>query len=259
MRVPRSRSSPALIIACVAALMAGCTYYQAVPAAPSGPSTFDRAWSAALGAADDVGVSVSSADQTSGVITGTTATDDVTIRVFTQADGRVRVEFNVKGAPGRMPSWRTSCRPPTTGAWGGDCRGPPRGGRFSCAAPASGAGARIARPRGSSRTNLRAVRRVRRWHSCRRPKRSCVRVFLWLYVPAEIVANRKTIDSAFSGCSVLAGRFPAASSTKTRSLPRRRSRRRCDRVLRRGASGEDRVGRAGARPCDVTPTVADNR
>jgi hypothetical protein len=84
----------------VAALMAGCTYYQAVPAAPSGPSTFDRAWSAALGAADDVGVSVSSADQTSGVITGTTATDDVTIRVFTQADGRVRVEFNVKGASG---------------------------------------------------------------------------------------------------------------------------------------------------------------
>jgi len=33
-------------------------------------------------------------------ITGTTATDDVAMRVFTHADGRMRVEFNVKGASG---------------------------------------------------------------------------------------------------------------------------------------------------------------
>ncbi len=83
-----------------AATVAGCTYYQTVPVAPSGPSAFDRCWNAALGAADDVGVAVSSADRTSGVIRGTAAADDVTIRVFTQADGRVRVEFNVKGASG---------------------------------------------------------------------------------------------------------------------------------------------------------------
>jgi hypothetical protein len=80
--------------------LAGCTYYQTVPVTPSGPSAFDRSWDAALGAADDVGVAVSTADRTSGVIYGTTATDTVTIRVFTQADGRVRVEFNVKGVSG---------------------------------------------------------------------------------------------------------------------------------------------------------------
>ena len=83
-----------------AAMIAGCTYYYPAPAAPSGQSVFDRAWSAALGAADDVGVSVYSADRTSGIIHGTTPSDDVTIRVFTQADGRVRIEFNVKGPNG---------------------------------------------------------------------------------------------------------------------------------------------------------------
>jgi|SRR5262245_6095654 len=84
-----------------AVTVAGCTYYQTVPAAPPpAPSRFDRAWDAALGAANDAGVRVSSADRTSGVIHGTTPTDDVTINVFTQADGRVRVEFNCKGSGG---------------------------------------------------------------------------------------------------------------------------------------------------------------
>jgi hypothetical protein len=68
--------------------------------APRGPSTFDRSWNAALGAADDLGVSVTSADRTSGFIYGTTPTDNVTISVLTQADGSVRVEFNVKSPAG---------------------------------------------------------------------------------------------------------------------------------------------------------------
>jgi len=34
------------------------------------------------------------------MIHGTTATDNVTISVLTQADGRVRVEFNVKSRAG---------------------------------------------------------------------------------------------------------------------------------------------------------------
>jgi len=89
------------LCACLAAAtVAGCTYYEAVPVAPSGPSTFDRSWNAALGAADDLGVSVTSADRTSGIIYGTTSTDNVTISVLTQADGRVRVEFNVKTRAG---------------------------------------------------------------------------------------------------------------------------------------------------------------
>jgi hypothetical protein len=90
----------AVITALLVVALAGCTYYQTAPAAPSGPSAFDRSWNAALGAADDVGVAVSTADRTSGTIYGSTAADQVTIRVLTQADGRVRVEFNVKGASG---------------------------------------------------------------------------------------------------------------------------------------------------------------
>lgn len=91
-----------VLCACLAAAtVAGCTYYQAVPVAPSGPSTFDRSWNAALGAADDCGVSVNTADRTSGYIYGTSPTGgNVTITVFTQADGRVRVEFNVKSPAG---------------------------------------------------------------------------------------------------------------------------------------------------------------
>ena len=34
------------------------------------------------------------------MISGTSGSENVTIRVFTQADGRVRVEFNVTGASG---------------------------------------------------------------------------------------------------------------------------------------------------------------
>jgi hypothetical protein len=81
-------------------LVAGCTYYQVAPAPRSGGTVFDRSWNAALGAAGDVGVAVYSTDQTSGVIRGTAGADDVTIRVYTQADGSVRVEFNVKGPSG---------------------------------------------------------------------------------------------------------------------------------------------------------------
>lgn len=97
MPIPRAALCACLV---AATMVAACTYYQTAPVPPSGPSTFERAWSAALGAADDVGVSVSTADRTSGTIYGTTGADDVTIRVFTQADGRVRVEFNVKGPSG---------------------------------------------------------------------------------------------------------------------------------------------------------------
>jgi len=97
--MPISRTALCVCLAAATAV-AGCTYYQAVPVAPSGPSTFDRSWNAALGAADDLGVSVTSADRTSGFIYGTTPTGNVTISVLTQADGRVRVEFNVKSPAG---------------------------------------------------------------------------------------------------------------------------------------------------------------
>jgi hypothetical protein len=88
----RSRLGALLCAGVAAALAAGCTYYQ-VAAPPSGPGVFDRAWSAALGAVEDTGVTISVADRTSGTIRGATGTDTVTVRVYTQADGSVRVEI----------------------------------------------------------------------------------------------------------------------------------------------------------------------
>lgn len=95
----RSITRATLNAALAGLTLAGCVYYHAVPVS-NGPAAFDRSWNAALGAADDVGVAVSTADRTSGVIYGTTADSNVTIRVLTQADGRVRVEFNATGNPG---------------------------------------------------------------------------------------------------------------------------------------------------------------
>ena len=87
-----SRWSAALCASIAAALVAGCTYYQVAPPAPRS-SVFDRSWSAALGAMDDTGVAITAADRDTGIIRGTTASDTVTMRVFTQADGSVRVEI----------------------------------------------------------------------------------------------------------------------------------------------------------------------
>jgi hypothetical protein len=71
-----------------------CTTYEVVT--PSGQSSFDRSWTAALAAAAEVGVSVYEAERSRGTIRGVKDGSDVTIVVATQADGRVRVEFNVK-------------------------------------------------------------------------------------------------------------------------------------------------------------------
>ena len=85
-------------------ILAGCVVYGPVPP-PSPPepvysyrpSTFERSWNAALDAMEDVGVRIVSADKNSGIIRGTRDTADATVTVRTQADGRVRVEFNARG------------------------------------------------------------------------------------------------------------------------------------------------------------------
>jgi hypothetical protein len=82
------------------AVLAGCVVYD--PHYPYGqtmPSAYDRAWSAALGAIRDQGVQISNEDRSNGVIEGRTGTATVRARIVTQADGRVRVEFNT-GDPG---------------------------------------------------------------------------------------------------------------------------------------------------------------
>jgi hypothetical protein len=95
----------ALVLAglATALLIGGCVSYPAYTAAP-GPSTFDRSWDAALGAAADAGVQVTSADRARGRITGNKAGAAVTIEVLTQADGRVQVSFDAPNAKEANPS-----------------------------------------------------------------------------------------------------------------------------------------------------------
>ena len=89
--------------AIVAATLAGCYAYD--PYYPYGhpyygggiPATYDRAWNAAVGALWDQGVEITVQDRAGGVIEGRRGAQTVRGRVVTQADGRVRVEFNVGG------------------------------------------------------------------------------------------------------------------------------------------------------------------
>ena len=89
----------AFIIACCVAVLhfGGCVVYEPVPAYPSGPSNFDRAWQAAMGGAQDAGVRITSAEPSTGVIRGTRDGSDVSIVVARQGDGSVRVQFDSKG------------------------------------------------------------------------------------------------------------------------------------------------------------------
>ena len=80
----------------LALLMAGCVVYDPYYP-PPGPSTFDRSWGAAVGAMRDQGVAISTEDRSRGVIQGTRGGIRVSANVNTQADGRVRVEFNTRG------------------------------------------------------------------------------------------------------------------------------------------------------------------
>ena len=93
-------SLPALLVV-LAALAGGCVVYEPVYVpSSSSASSYDRVWNSALGAAEDAGVKITSADRGTGTIRGVTGSSDVTILVISQADGRIRVEFNSKGPKG---------------------------------------------------------------------------------------------------------------------------------------------------------------
>jgi hypothetical protein len=91
----------AVMVVSGVAAFAGCVVYEPAPA-PS-PSTFDRSWSAALGAAQDEGVRIASEDRGSGIIRGFRDEQEVTINVRSQADGSVRMEISARGPKGSDP------------------------------------------------------------------------------------------------------------------------------------------------------------
>jgi len=75
--------------------LAACVVYEPVPV--QAPSTYDRAWAAAIGAMQDQGVAINDQDRAAGVLRGTRGAAGVTAVVRTRPDGRVQVEFNASG------------------------------------------------------------------------------------------------------------------------------------------------------------------
>ena len=77
--------------------LAGCVVYEPVYVGGGTQATFERSWNAAVGAFHDTGVTLSTQDRAAGVIEGRRGGITVQSRVVTQADGKVRVEFNTTG------------------------------------------------------------------------------------------------------------------------------------------------------------------
>jgi hypothetical protein len=100
--VSGARTWFAVVVIAAFAAIGACTTYEPAPSPPP-PSTFDRSWSAALLAAQDEGVRITSEDRVSGIIRGTRDQQEVTMNVRTQADGNVRVEISQRGPKGSDP------------------------------------------------------------------------------------------------------------------------------------------------------------
>jgi hypothetical protein len=87
----------------ITALLTGCVVYEPYPVQYPAQSNYDRAWSAAMGALQDTGVSVLSTDAATGVIRGSRDGSEVTVSVVRQADGSTRIQINARGAKDRDP------------------------------------------------------------------------------------------------------------------------------------------------------------
>jgi hypothetical protein len=86
-------------------VLLSCTVYQPAPVvyARASPTAFERSWNATLGAFQDQGVAISSADHSTGTIRGHRGDSELTANLRTQADGSVRVQFNARGPNGQDP------------------------------------------------------------------------------------------------------------------------------------------------------------
>jgi hypothetical protein len=95
-----------VIAAAVCALMlSSCTVYHPAPVlyAPASPSAYERSWNATLGAFQDQGVAISSADRSTGIVRGRRGETEIIANLSTQSDGSVRVQFNTRGANAQDP------------------------------------------------------------------------------------------------------------------------------------------------------------
>ena len=92
------------LVLLLAAALTGCVAYYPTTMPAPGPSTFDRSFDAALNAASDSGVNVTSADRATGRITGSKAGAPVTIDLMRQADGSVRIAFTAPDSTQSNPT-----------------------------------------------------------------------------------------------------------------------------------------------------------
>lgn len=90
---PKLRTRIAMLVA--ACITAACVVY--APAPYYYGSNYDRAWNAALGGAQDAGVTITQVEPENGFIRGTRNGIDVTVQVARQPDGSVRVQFDTRG------------------------------------------------------------------------------------------------------------------------------------------------------------------
>jgi hypothetical protein len=93
------RTGGALVLSLgIALALPGCTYYVAPGAySPYPAPTYERAWSAALGALEDQGVQIVNVDRAAGSIRGMRGGINVTALVRSQSDASVQIEFKTSG------------------------------------------------------------------------------------------------------------------------------------------------------------------
>ena len=85
------------------ALAPAACYYAPYPYAYTVPASFDRSFSAVVGAMADNGLSILMEDRPAGRAVGRRGGIDLTGTVIAQADGSVRVEFTTSGATAQDP------------------------------------------------------------------------------------------------------------------------------------------------------------
>jgi hypothetical protein len=93
---------PALLRRCALVILAlglaGCVAYEAVPADP-----MQRPWQSAIGAIQDAGLHLVTADQATGTIRGARGSVEGIIVVRMRNDGRVGVEIRASDPAGQDP------------------------------------------------------------------------------------------------------------------------------------------------------------
>lgn len=100
MNLPHIPLRPFVSSLLTALALSGCVVYEPVPSMTpvqtTRPASFDRSWSAAQQAAQDVGIQITTADRNTGLILGRKNSAEVAINLMPQADGSIRIKFDVK-------------------------------------------------------------------------------------------------------------------------------------------------------------------